>query len=73
MPKKKTEAVETADLKPKVTRAKKPKEKFKGWKEVQRGDIVKYVCPNPNCGAELKEILIRANYNRCPVCGTRAE
>ena len=34
--KKKTEKVETADLTPKVTRARKPKQTFKGWAEVER-------------------------------------
>lgn len=68
---KKTEVVETADLTPKVTRARKPKQMFKGWAEVMRGDVKKFVCPN--CGAELREIQIRMNYNRCCICGKEAE
>ncbi len=43
------------------------KELFKGWEMV--GD--KHKCPN--CGALKKEIQLRANYNRCPVCGKEAE
>ena len=70
MPKKK-EVVETADLTPKVTRARKPKQKFKGWAEVERNGEKKYVCPN--CGVELREKQIRQNFNRCFVCGKEAE
>lgn len=48
------------------------KETFKGWKEVMRNGEKKFVCPG--CGAELREIQIRCNYEpRCPVCGTKAE
>ena len=68
---KKTEKVETADLTPKVTRARKPKQMFKGWAEVERNGEKKYVCPN--CGVELREIQIRQNFNRCFVCGKEAE
>lgn len=67
--KKKTEKVETADLTPKVTRARK--RMFKGWAEVERNGEKKYVCPN--CGVELREIQIRQNFNRCYVCGKEAE
>lgn len=69
--KKKTEKVETADLTPKVTRARKPKQMFKGWAEVERNGEKKYVCPN--CGVELREKQIRQNFNRCFVCGKEAE
>ena len=69
--KKKTEKVETADLTPKVTRARKPKQMFKGWAEVERNGEKKYVCPN--CGVELREQQIRMNYNRCCICGKEAE
>lgn len=69
--KKKTEKVETADLTPKVTRARKPKQMFKGWAEVERNGEKKFVCPN--CGVELREIQIRQNFNRCYVCGKEAE
>lgn len=69
MARKKTETVETAAIKPRVTRAKKPM--FKGWTEVRRGEETKFVCPN--CGAEFKEHQIRMNYMRCPVCGESAE
>lgn len=69
--KKKTEKVETADLTPKVTRARKPKQMFKGWAEVERNGEKKFVCPN--CGVELREIQIRQNFNRCFVCGKEAE
>lgn len=65
---KKKEIVETADLKPKVTRARKPKYK---WAEVMRGETKKLVCPH--CGAELKEDQLRINYDRCPVCGENAK
>ena len=68
---KKTEKVETADLTPKVTRARKPKQMFKGWAEVERTGEKKFVCPN--CGVELREIQIRQNFNRCYVCGKEAE
>lgn len=43
------------------------KELFKGWEMV--GD--KHKCPN--CGAVKAERQLRANYNRCPVCGFDAE
>ncbi len=66
---KKTEKVETAAIKPKVKRAKKPM--FKGWAEVERNGEKKFVCPN--CGVELREIQIRQNFNRCYVCGKEAE
>lgn len=69
--KKKTEKVETADLTPKVTRARKPKQTFKGWAEVERNGEKRFVCPN--CGVELREIQIRQNFNRCYVCGKEAE
>ena len=69
--KKKTEKVETADMTPKVTRARKPKQMFKGWAEVERNGEKKYVCPN--CGVELREKQIRQNFNRCFVCGKEAE
>ena len=69
--KKKAEKVETADLTPKVTRARKPKQMFKGWAEVERNGEKKYVCPN--CGVELREKQIRQNFNRCFVCGKEAE
>ena len=68
---KKTEKVETADLTPKVTRARKPKQTFKGWAEVERNGEKKFV--RPNCGVELREIQIRQNFNRCYVCGKEAE
>ena len=67
----KKEKVETADLTPKVTRARKPKQMFKGWAEVERNGEKKFVCPN--CGVELREIQIRQNFNRCFVCGKEAE
>ena len=69
--KKKTEVVETADLTPKVTRTRKPKQMFKGWAEVERNGEKKFICPN--CGVELREIQIRQNFNRCFVCGKEAE
>lgn len=65
----KKEKVETAAIKPRVTRAKKPM--FKGWAEVRRGEETRFVCPN--CGAKFKEHQIRMNYMRCPVCGETAE
>ena len=43
------------------------KEVFKGWEMV--GDL--HRCPN--CGAMKTERQLRANYNRCPVCGCAAE
>lgn len=45
----------------------KKTEIFKGWEMV--GD--KHKCPN--CGAMKTERQLRANYNRCPVCGKEAE
>jgi len=68
---KKTEKVETAAIKPKVTKPKAPKQTFKGWAEVERNGEKKFVCPN--CGVELREIQIRQNFNRCYVCGKEAE
>ena len=56
----------------KTTKKVEKKETFKGWAEVKRGDVTKYVCPG--CGAELKEEQIRNNYEpSCPICGTKAE
>ena len=61
--KKKTEVVETADLKPKVTRKDEP---FRGWK--YSTDYV--VCPH--CGATARITAVRL-LKHCPVCGETAE
>ena len=71
---KKTEKVETADLTPKVTRARKPKApktRFNGWAEVEVNGEKRYVCPV--CGAQLRERQLKQNVYRCYVCGTAAE
>lgn len=58
---KKKEVVETADLKPKVT-----KTPFRGWK--YSTDYV--VCPS--CGVTVKVSALKV-LGHCPICGEKAE
>lgn len=55
----------------KTTKKTEKKTVFKGWEEIITNNVIRHKCPN--CSAEFRGVQLKANYNRCPVCGYPAE